>query len=71
MTDINGVVLKNGDIIDIHQTVNGQNEFVVINTNPLDVRYNHDRLREYEYDMNDLLSISDGEGFEIIGNIKF
>ena len=28
--DENGKELKNGDIIDIHQTVNGQNEFVVM-----------------------------------------
>ena len=70
MTDENGVTLKNGDIIDIHQTVNGENEFVVMNLTPLDIRYNYDRLREYEYDKEDLLAITLGEGFEIIGNIK-
>lgn len=67
MFDINNKELSSGDIINIHQTVNGQNLFVVMNLNPLDIRYNYDRLRDYEYDKNDLLNC---EELEIIGNIK-
>jgi len=69
MNDENGKVLRVGDVIYIHQTVNGQNLFVVLNLNPLDIRYEYDRLREYEYDKEELLAITLGEGFEIIGNI--
>lgn len=67
MFDINNKELSSGDIIDIHQTVNGCNLFVVMNLNPLDIRYNYDRLRDYEYDKVDLLNC---EELEIIGNIK-
>jgi hypothetical protein len=70
ITDADGILLKNGDIIDIHQTVNGQNEFVVMNLEPLDIRYNYDRLRDYEYDMLGLLGVQSDSCFSIIGNIK-
>lgn len=70
MRDENSKLLKAGDIIDIHQTVNGQNLFVVMNISPLDIRYNFDRLREYEYDKEALLSITLGDGFEIVGSIS-
>jgi hypothetical protein len=53
--DINNKELKVGDIIDIHQTVNGQNLFVVANLKPLDIRYEYDRNRKYEYDKISLL----------------
>jgi len=61
--------IKNGDIIDIHQTVNGCRYFVVIDLDNLDVRYydnNHQGVgfdtwvaidRKYEYDVEELLGI--------------
>lgn len=53
--DVNGVLLKNGDIIDLHSTVNGENLFVVLNVNDLDIRYKSD-FRKYEYDTYQLLN---------------
>ena len=53
--DINDKLLSPGDVIDIHQTVNGQNLFVIACLEPLDIRYQYDMSREYEYDKNDLL----------------
>jgi len=74
MTDKNGKELKDGDIIDIHQTVNGRNMFVVMNINPLDIRYAFDLSYYYEYDREELLDARipyDCEPtFEIVGNIN-
>jgi len=70
--DMNDIQLKNGDIIDIHQTVNGQNIFVIKSLSPLDIRYKFN-MSKYEYDKDDLLSADNHTGettFEIIGNIK-
>jgi len=72
MTDINGKELQNGSVIDIHQTVNGQNLFVIFGLDPLDVRYHHDVKRAYEYDTVDLLAPCRFTGeteFEIVGHI--
>ena len=64
--------IKNGDIIDIHQTVNGCRYFVVIDLDNLDVRYydnNHQGVgfdtwvaidRKYEYDVEELLDMKPG-----------
>lgn len=61
--------IKNGDIIDINQTINGCRYFVVIDLDKLDVRYydnNHQGFgfdswvaidRKYEYDVEELLSM--------------
>jgi hypothetical protein len=54
--DTNQEELKKGDIINLHQTVNGQNMFVVLNTEPLDIRYAHDLQRLYEYDKEENVS---------------
>lgn len=70
--DINERILSDGDIIDIHQTVNGESKFIVMSLTPLDIRYHYDISRVYEYDMMDLISPSFLTGevdFEIIGNI--
>jgi len=56
--DINERKLKNGDVIDLHQTVNGQNLFVVFTIEPLDIRYAHDVTRKYEYDKEEMLAPS-------------
>ena len=72
ITDKEGVELLIGDVIDIHQTVNGQNVFVILNIEPLDIRYGHDLGRKYEYDKEELLSqyyFTFEPAFEIIDNI--
>jgi len=61
-----------GDIINLHQTVNGQNLFVLLSINPLDIRYAHDLLREYEYDKAEMLAPCRFTGetkYEIVANI--
>lgn len=70
--DKNEKQVAKGDIIDLHQTVNGENIFVVLSISPLDIRYGHDLSRGYEYDKNDLLKPFDFRGetdYEIVGNI--
>lgn len=49
------VELSKYDIIDIHQTVNGQSKFLIVNLDPLDIRYLYDSNRKYEYDQKELL----------------
>lgn len=72
ITDINDIEINNGSIIDIHQTVNGCRYFVILKTNPLDIRYGYDLTHEYQYNKTELLSKSrftNEVDFEIIGNI--
>jgi len=72
--DKNNKELRQGDVINIHQTVNGNNIFIVLNVNPLDIRYGYNINRKYEYDKESLLAPCPFEGetkFEIIKNIKF
>jgi hypothetical protein len=72
MKDKNDKPIKKGSIINIFQTINGENIFIILSVDPLDIRYRHDLMRQYEYDKLDLLSPSmyDGEvDWEIIGNI--
>lgn len=62
----------NQDIIDIHQSVNGQSKFVVYDVENLDIRYYYDTSIQYEYDPNELLTEDKYLGtttFEIIGNL--
>ena len=69
----NGVELKDGDIFDIHQTVNGRNLFLAVTVEPLDIEYAEIPGYKYEYDKEDLLAVCPTEGvaeFEIVGNIK-
>lgn len=70
--DANEKKISKGDIINLHQTVNGQNLFVILSVDELDIRYAHDLLRKYEYDKSDLLSPSNLTGcveWEIVNNI--
>jgi len=70
--DKNSKQITNNDIIDLHQTVNGQNLFVVLDVNSLDVRYYHDLSRKYEYDMEELFRACPFSGevdFEIVGKL--
>lgn len=57
---------KNGDLIDINQTVNGCNTFIIFDVERKDVRYTFDLDRKYEYDVDELLSIED---IDILHNI--
>ena len=69
--DKNDIEVKDNDVIDLHQTVNGQNLFVVKTVNPLDIRYHNDIDRKYEYDKVSLLNPSFGEtSFEIVDKWK-
>ena len=70
MIDKKEVKLRRGSIVDIHQTVNGRNLFVILNLEELDVRYAHDLTYKYEYDMRELLDLDeDDKEIEILGNI--
>ena len=72
MNDINGIELKVGDIIELFQTVNGQSKFVINSIDPIDISYECDTNRKYEYDMNSLLAPSYYTGeveWEIVGSI--
>jgi len=71
--DKNDKQVENGDIFDIHQTVNGQNLFVILDVEKLDVRYAHDLSRKYEYNKKELFVCNSFTGeveFEVIGNIN-
>ena len=70
--DKDGVKLSNGDIIDINQTVNGENKFIVLSLKPLDIRYHRDLSLSYEYDKEELLLPDPiyGTEIKIIGNIN-
>lgn len=65
MKDKFGKQLVNVSIIDVEQTINGENIFVMLNVSTLDLRYKHDMLFCYQYDVLELLE----EEYEIIGNI--
>lgn len=70
--DLNDKVLKNGDIINIHQTVNGENIFIVLDIEDLDIRYGHDISVNYQYDKDELLSrdkFTSEIEWEIVGNL--
>jgi phage terminase large subunit len=74
MVDKNEIELSDGDIIDIHQTVNGQNLFVVYINEEGEYSVTYLNGRTYEYDVMELLEnsemFSDEKTIEIIGNIK-
>lgn len=74
MKDKNDIELSDGDIIDIHQTVNGCNLFVVhINKGEYSATY-YMSGRPYEYDVMELLDNSEmftcDKDIEIVGNTK-
>lgn len=61
--------LFDGDIFDIGQTVNGQSEFVITQgVYGIDVNYNFNRERKYEYSIQDLLR-DDMDEIKIIGHL--
>lgn len=75
LTDKNDKQLKDGDIIDIHQTVNGCNLFIVNidSEGNYSVKY-YMSGRDYEYDTKELLEcsemFSDEKTIEVVGNLK-
>lgn len=72
MRDVNDKELQVGDIIDLHQTVDGQNLFVIASLSPLDVRYHYDMTRRYQYDQKALLAPCRHSGeveYEIVGHV--
>lgn len=77
MVDKNNIQFKDGDIIDIHQTVNGHNLFVVhIKEEATKKEYSATYFiggEDYQYDVMGLLNINkpfdDTNEVEIVGNI--
>jgi hypothetical protein len=72
-TDKKDVVLKDGDIIDLHQTVNGESMFLVLTVSPLDIRYFNNPERLYEYSKEGMLEPCRFRGeteWEIIDNMS-
>ena len=70
--DMHGVQVVKGSIIDINQTVNGENLFVVLDLEKQDIRYSWDLDYKYQYDVLDLLlpnKLNGNVDFEIVGNI--
>jgi hypothetical protein len=70
--DKNEVQITDNDIIDLHQTVNGQSLFVVLDVDNLDIRYYHDLDRKYEYDREGLFRVCPFSGeveFEVVGKL--
>lgn len=71
--DKNNIQLKSGDIINLHQTVNGENIFVMLDLKELDLRYGFEISYSYQYDVDGLLSQQEfgiSSEWEIIGNVN-
>ena len=76
LTDKNGKKIFEGDIIDIYQTVNGYNQFVIVYNNyQFTAEYYNEKTKRrthrlYEYDLDELFEVNEYEKeIEVIGNI--
>ena len=71
--DKNGKELQNGDVININQTVNGENLFVMLDVKELDLRYGFEISYKYQYSETDLLAPNHFNGnieWEIVGSLN-
>lgn len=67
-----GKQVSNGDVINIHQTVNGENLFVMLDLDELDLRYAFDMSYKYQYSVIDLLKsdrLNGGVEWGIVGSL--
>ena len=75
LKDKNDVEVYENDIIDIHQTVNGYNQFVIQYDNyKFSARYYNQKTKQilgwYQYDLDELFEINETKKeIEVIGNV--
>ena len=70
--DKNGKEIYEGDIIDVHQTINGENVFIIeiTDTGLVIPSYRFNRKYKYQYNVRELLEVDEYEKeIEVIGNI--